>query len=103
MEAPFSSLPKEGLILRAQQENPERQHLTKKKKVEDARRSLLQAQRTPKVTLQFGSDFNAPPDFRVGPRGQIAVELPLFSRNQGELAQSQATSRFLESEVQANR
>jgi cobalt-zinc-cadmium efflux system outer membrane protein len=72
-------------------------------KVEEARRSLLRAQRTPKVTLQAGSDFNAPPDFQVGPRGQVAVELPLFSRNQGELAQSQATSRFLESQVQANR
>ncbi len=103
MDAPFSSVSMEELILRAQQSNPELQHLTQEQKVEEAHRSLLQAQRTPKVTLQFGSDFNAPPDFRVGPRGQIAVELPLFSRNQGELAQSQATSRFLESEVRANR
>lgn len=103
MDAMLSSSSMEELILRAQQSNPELQHLMQEQKVEEARRSLLQAQRTPKVTLQAGSDFNAPPDFQVGPRGQIAVELPIFSRNQGELAQSQATSRFLESQVQANR
>src|ERR1700682_3290615 len=103
MDAMLSSSSMEELILRAQQSNPELQHLMQEQKVEEARRSLLRAQRTPKVTLQAGSNFNAPPDFQVGPRGQIAVELPLFSRNQGELAQSQATSRFLESQVQANR
>ena len=103
MDAMLSSSSMEELILRAQQSNPELQHLMQEQKVEEARRSLLRAQRTPKVTLQAGSDFNAPPDFQVGPRGQVAVELPLFSRNQGELAQSQATSRFLESQVQANR
>jgi cobalt-zinc-cadmium efflux system outer membrane protein len=103
MDAMISSSSMEELILRAQQSNPELQHLMQEQKVEEARRSLLRAQRTPKVTLQAGSDFNAPPDFQVGPRGQVAVELPLFSRNQGELAQSQATSRFLESQVQANR
>ena len=103
MDAMLSSSSMEELILRAQQSNPELQHLMQEQKVEEARRSLLRAQRTPKVTLQAGSDFNAPPDFQVGPRGQVAVELPIFSRNQGELAQSQATSRFLESQVQANR
>ena len=103
MDAMLSSSSMEELILRAQQSNPELQHLMQEQKVEEARRSLLRAQRTPKVTLQGGTDFNAPPDFQVGPRGQIAVELPIFSRNQGELAQSQATSRFLESQVQANR
>jgi len=103
MDAMLSSSSMDELILRAQQSNPELQHLMQEQKVEEARRSLLRAQRTPKVTLQAGSDFNAPPDFQVGPRGQVAVELPLFSRNQGELAQSQATSRFLESQVQANR
>ena len=103
MDAPLSSASMEELILRAQQSNPELQHLAQEQRIEEAHRFLLQAQRTPHVTLQFGSDFNSPPDFRVGPRGQLAVELPLFSRNQGELAQSQATSRFLESAVQANR
>jgi len=103
MDAPLSSASMEELILRAQQSNPELQHLAQEQRIEEAHRFLLQAQRAPHVTLQFGSDFNSPPDFRVGPRGQLAVELPLFSRNQGELAQSQATSRFLESAVQANR
>jgi cobalt-zinc-cadmium efflux system outer membrane protein len=103
IDAPLSSASMEELLLRAQQSNSELQHLAQEQRIEEAHRALLQAQRTPKVTLQFGSDFNSPPDFRAGPRGQIGVELPLFSRNQGELAQSQATSRFLESEVQASR
>lgn len=103
MDTPLSSASMEELVLRAQQSNSELQHLAQEQRIEEAHRALLQAQRTPKVTLQFGSDFNSPPDFRAGPRGQIGVELPLFSRNQGELAQSQATSRFLESEVQASR
>jgi len=103
MDGLLASLSMEELILRAEQSNPELQHLAQEQKVEEAHRSLLQAQRMPHVTLQFGSDFNAPPDFRVGPRGQLAVEVPIFSRNQGEIAQSQAASRLLESEVQANR
>src|SRR5207245_8669591 len=48
MDAPFSSFSMEDLILLAQQSNPELQHLTQEQKVEEARRSLLQAQRTPK-------------------------------------------------------
>jgi cobalt-zinc-cadmium efflux system outer membrane protein len=103
MDATLSSSSMEELVLRGQQSNPELQHLAQEQRIEEAHRFLLQAQRTPHVSLQFGSDFNSPPDFRAGPRGQLAVELPLFSRNQGELAQSQATSRFLESEAQANR
>ena len=103
MDAPLPSTSMDELILLAQQTNPELQHLAQEQRIEEAHRSFLQAQRTPHVALQFGSDFNAPPDFQVGPRGQIAVELPLFSRNQGELAQSQAISHLLESEVGASR
>lgn len=103
MDGLLSSPSMDELIARAEQSNPELQHLAQEQRIEEAHRSLLQAQRTPHVTLQFGTDFNSPPDFRVGPRGQLAVELPVFSRNQGEIAQSQAASRVLESEVQANR
>jgi outer membrane protein, heavy metal efflux system len=91
------------LVLRAQQSNSELQRLAKEERIEEARRLLLQAGRVPKVTAEIGGDFNAPPSFRAGLRGQLAVELPLFTRNQGEIAQSRATSSLLESEATATR
>ena len=103
MGEPPPPLTMEELVARAEQTNPELQHLAQEQRVEEARRLLLQAQRIPRVTVQAGSDFNSPPDFRAGPRGQLAVELPLFSRYQGELAQSRAASRLLESEAAATR
>jgi cobalt-zinc-cadmium efflux system outer membrane protein len=66
------------------------------------------------VDIQAGADFNSPagpPDpithssggFAIGGRGQITVPVPIFARNQGEIAQSLATSRVLESQVSASR
>ncbi|HVS74173.1 MAG TPA: TolC family protein [Candidatus Acidoferrales bacterium] len=91
------------LVSRAQQSNPALQRLAKEERIEEARRLLLQAGRFPKVTAEIGSDLNSPPSFRAALRGQLAVELPLFSRNQGEIAQSRATSSLLESEATATR
>lgn len=91
----------EDLIQRAYQSNPVLQHLAQEQKVEQSHRELLRAQRIPNLGLQFGSDFNAPPEFRAGPRGSLSLELPLFMRNQGEIAQSSATQRVLEAEVAA--
>jgi cobalt-zinc-cadmium efflux system outer membrane protein len=91
------------LVSRAAQTNPDLVHLAQEMKVEQSRRALLQAGRIPNLTVEFGSDFSAPPDFRAGPRGGISMELPLFSRNQGELAQSAAALRALEGESAATR
>jgi cobalt-zinc-cadmium efflux system outer membrane protein len=91
------------LVSRAAQTNPDLAHLAQEMKVEQSRRALLQAERVPNLTVEFGSDFNAPGDFRVGPRGGISMALPLFSRNQGELAQSAAALRALEGESSATR
>jgi cobalt-zinc-cadmium efflux system outer membrane protein len=93
------------LVIRAQASNPELQHLAQEQKIEQSHRSLLAAERIPTVGLQFGADFNSPGQggFRAGPRGQISFALPIFSRNQGELAQSRATSSMLDSEVAATR
>jgi outer membrane protein TolC len=77
------------------------QHLGGEKKVEESRRSLLKAERIPNLDLEAGVDFNAPKDFRYGPRGQISIGLPLFTRNQGEIAQSLANERVLEAETAA--
>ena len=78
----------EDLISRAYQSNPDLQHLGGEKKVEESHRSLLKAERIPDLDLEAGMDFNSPRDFRYGPRSQVSIGLPLFARNQGEIAQS---------------
>ena len=89
------------LLDRARQSNPELQHLGQEQKIEESRRALLKAERIPNLAVQVGSDFNAPPDFRAGPRGGLAMELPLFSRNQGQITQSLATQQVLSAEAVA--
>jgi cobalt-zinc-cadmium efflux system outer membrane protein len=96
---PLPSLPE--LIERASQSNPELQRLAQEQKIEQSRRGLLKAERIPNLGLQFGTDFNAPPDFRAGPRGQLSLELPLFTRNQGQIAQSFAYQQVLDAEAKA--
>lgn len=89
------------LIARARQFNPEIQLLGQERKVEESRRALLKSERVPNLAVQVGSDLNAPPDFRAGPRGALAMELPLFSRNQGQITQSLATEQVLTAESEA--
>lgn len=96
---PLPLLPE--LIERASQSNPELQRLAQEQKIEQSRRGLLKAERIPNLGLQFGTDFNAPLDFRAGPRGQLSLELPLFMRNQGQIAQSFAYQQVLDAEVAA--
>ena len=89
------------LVSRAFQSNPDLQHLGGEKRVEESRRSLLKAERIPDLVLDAGMDFNSPRDFRYGPRSQVSIGLPLFTRNQGEIAQSMANERVLEAETAA--
>ena len=96
---PLPSLPE--LIERASQSNPELQRLAQEQKIEQSRRGLLKAERIPNLSLQFGTDFNAPPDFRAGPKGALSLELPLFTRNQGQIAQSFAYQQVLDAEAKA--
>jgi outer membrane protein, heavy metal efflux system len=91
------------LLNRAAQQSPELQHLAQELKVEQSHESLLRADRVPDVGLEFGVDLNAPHDYRAGPRGQLTVGLPVFSRNQGEIAQSEATQRELDANLDATR
>jgi cobalt-zinc-cadmium efflux system outer membrane protein len=99
--APVPALPE--LVERAYQTNPEIEHLQQELRVEQSHASLLRAQRVPNVDLGVGSDFNAPNDFRAGPRGQVGLNLPIFSRNQGELDQSSALQGILEAQTAALR
>jgi cobalt-zinc-cadmium efflux system outer membrane protein len=91
----------EELLNRAYQSNPDLQHLGGEKKVEESRRSLLKAERIPDLVLDAGIDFNSPRDFRYGPRSQVSIGLPLFTRNQGEIAQSFASEHVLEAQTAA--
>ncbi len=91
------------LIERAYTSSADLQHLAQELKLEQSRRGLIRAQRIPNLDLQYGLDFNAPRDFRVGPRSQIGLTLPIFNRSQGELAQSAANERLLEAEAEATK
>ena len=100
-EALPARLPLEELIARAGGSNPELQRIAQERKIEKGRETLLRAERIPNLGVEFGADFNAPHDFRVGPRGQLTMALPIFTRNQGEIAQSLASQRALLSETVA--
>jgi cobalt-zinc-cadmium efflux system outer membrane protein len=89
------------LLRRATQSNPELQRLSQEQKVEQTRRELLKAERIPDLALELGTDFNSPGDFRVGPRSQLSLTLPLYARNQGQIAQSLASQQVLENEAAA--
>jgi len=79
----------------ASHSNADIQRTTQQARVEERRLALVRAQRIPDLALQAGADLNAPPDFNVGPRGQIGVLLPLFYHGQGEVAQSSARVELL--------
>lgn len=98
-----ASVSLQELLERAYQANPELQHLAQEEKVEQSRRNLLKAERIPDLNLEFGTDFNSPHNFEVGHRGQISLMIPLFSRNQGEIAQSLASQQVLEGQMAAAR
>ncbi len=51
--------------------------------------------------MEAGLYFNSPPYFKTGGRAQLTVGVPIFSRYQGELAQSSANQRLIEAEIAA--
>jgi len=91
------------LVADAYQSNVELAHLQQELRVEISHSSMLRSQRVPDLDLGAGLDLNAPHDYRVGARGQFGLNLPIFSRNQGELAQSSAQQRILEAAAAAVR
>jgi len=95
----------EALVSKAVDSNSEITRLLQETKVEESRTGLLKAERIPNLGVEFGVDFNSPGQggFHEGGRGQISMELPIFTRNQGEIAQSTATLRALEQEIGAKR
>jgi cobalt-zinc-cadmium efflux system outer membrane protein len=71
--------------------------------IEARRLELLRAQRTPVPTFSIAALFNAPGDYGVAPAASVNVGLPIFSRNQGEIAASIATTSQLRGQREAIR
>ena len=99
LATPLETIPPQvtlpDLVARATDANPDLQHLAQEARVEQSKEKMYKAERFPEVSVEAGADFNSPGDFRVGARGQLTVGLPIFSRYQGELAQSSATQRLM--------
>src|SRR6202035_4974800 len=110
---PFLALPSlpalDDLVARARGSNSEIAKIDQEVKLEQSREALLRAERIPNLGVQVGTDLNAPgtgPNsggYEVGARGQLSIELPIFSHNQGEIARSVANSHALESALAAAR
>jgi cobalt-zinc-cadmium efflux system outer membrane protein len=104
---PLDTLPAEsslsGLLTRAAAANSELQRIAQQEKIEQSQRALFQAERIPNLILSAGVDYNSPHNFRYGPRSQLSIEVPIFSRNQGEIAQSSAALTALEDQAAATR
>jgi outer membrane protein, heavy metal efflux system len=97
------AIPWDQLQTRIVASNTDIARIEQEEKVEQSHKALLEAERIPNLGIQFGADFNSPPDFQTGARGQLSMELPLFSRNQGEIAQSVANGLALEGALEATR
>ena len=95
--------PEAELVARACQSNSELAHLTQELRVEQSRAGLLRAERVPDLNVTAGGVFDAPGEFRAGAHGGLTMNLPIFSRNQGELEQSSAQQRYLEMQYAAVR
>ena len=71
--------------------------------IEDRQLSLLKAERIPTPMLTGGVALNAPGEFDVGAHGGVSLTIPLFSRNQGEIAGSMARTETIRARREAVR
>jgi len=71
--------------------------------IEDRQLSLLKAERVPTPTFSVGAALNAPGEFDVGAHAGVSVAIPLFSRNQGEIAGSLARTDTIKARREAIR
>ena len=71
--------------------------------IEQRRLDLVRAERTPTPVFSVGGIFDNPGEFTAGWSGAIGIGIPIFSRNQGEIAASIATTSQLRAERDALR
>lgn len=85
----------EGVTTEAMQSSADLLKTAQDLRTEESRLALAKSQRIPNLDLTAGTDFNSPPDFRVGGKGGLAVTVPLFYHGQGEIALSTARMELL--------
>jgi cobalt-zinc-cadmium efflux system outer membrane protein len=90
-------------ITMATASNVELLALDKEMEIEQGRARLLRADRIPTPVFSIGGVFDSPGEFNAGPSTGLTLGLPLFSRNQGEIAQSVATVSQLSAQRDATR
>jgi len=71
--------------------------------IEASNLRVLKAERVPEPTFSFGTALNAPGEFNVGPHAGVSLTIPLFSRNQGEIAGSLARTGTIKARREALR
>lgn len=91
------------LLARASNSNADLAKISQQEKIEQNQRALYQAERIPNLTVSLGMDYNSPHNFRYGPRSQVSMEVPIFMRYQGEIAESDASLVALEDQATATR
>ena len=80
----------EEALARARAGNAELRTAEREVAIEDRRLGLLKAERIPTPTVSLGAVFNAPGEYDVGYRAGLSLAVPLFDRNQGQIAGSLA-------------
>jgi cobalt-zinc-cadmium efflux system outer membrane protein len=83
--------------------NLELRALDREAAIEDRQLSLLKAERVPTPTFSVGAALNAPGEFDVGAHAGVSLTIPLFSRNQGEIAGSLARTDTIKARREAIR
>ena len=80
--------PVEQAVARAAAGNPELRAAEHEVAIEERRLGLLKGERLPTPVFSLGAVFNAPGEFDVGYRAGVSLALPIFDRNQGQIAGS---------------
>jgi cobalt-zinc-cadmium efflux system outer membrane protein len=86
----------ETAVAMAQAANPDLLAIERTIALEERRADLLRAERVPTPVVQFGGVFNAPGEFDAGAQAGVSIGLPIFNRNQGEIAGARATAAQLQ-------
>ncbi len=80
----------EQVVADAAAHNAELRTAEREVKVEERRLGLWKAERFPTPVVSVGAVFDAPGEFDVGYRAGLSLAVPLFDRNQGQIAGSLA-------------
>jgi len=91
----------EATLALAVQSNVDLIALDRQIAIEQRRIELLRAERTPTPVFSVSALFNAPGEYNTAGGVGISMGIPLFSRNQGEIAQSVATTSQLRARREA--